>query len=76
MEEPVHESKAGDEDESDPPPPEDEEVVLVESVVGEKTKNVVAVGVSHEITNLIIARDLSGKQVAHRVDWSCSLGYV
>lgn len=76
LDEPVHEGKAGEEDEDDPSPPEDEEVVLVESVVGEKTENVVAVGASHEIANLIIARDLSGKQVAHRVDWSCSLQYA
>ena len=52
MEEPVHESKAGHEDESDPPPPEDEEVVLVEHIVGEKTENVRFVGISPNSTSL------------------------
>ena len=76
MDEPVHEAKAGDEDEGHPPPPKDEEVVLVEHVVGEKTENVLLVGISSNSTSLHCAGDLSGKKVAHRVGWACQLGKV
>ena len=61
LEQPDEESKTGDEDEDHPPPPEDEEVVLVEHVVGEKTENVLLVGISSNSTSLHCARDLSGK---------------
>ena len=76
LEQPDEESKTGDEDEDHPPPPEDEEVVLVEHVVGEKTENVLLVGISSNSTSLHCAGDLSGKKVAHRVGWACQLGKV
>jgi len=74
LEEPVHESKAGHEDESDPPPPEDEEVVLVEHIVGEETENVRLVGISPNPTSLHCAGDLGGKEMAHRVEWPSVVG--
>ena len=52
LDEPVDEAKAGDEDENHPPPPDDEEVVLVEHVVGEKTENVLLVGIPPNSTSL------------------------
>ena len=61
LDEPVDESKAGDEDEGHPPPPEEEKVVLVEDVVGEKAQNVLLVGISPNSTSLHCAGDLSGK---------------
>merc|ERR1719222_732322 len=68
---PVDEGQAGDEDEGHPPPPDNEEVVLVEHIVGEKTENVLLVGISPNSTSLHTAGDLSGKKVAHGVGWAC-----
>ena len=73
LEEPVDKAKAGDEDENHPPPPEDEEVVLVEHIVGQKTEDVLLVGVPSDSTSLHCARDLGGKEMAHRVEWTGSL---